>query len=359
MPQATRGNLNCAAPGADTAVATAGGDQCGCAPGFGWSITTGVGCCKPGSVTQQHEISSCQLTRGNTDCTASTGGSSAAMDACGCAPGFGWSISTGTPCCKLGSITQESEEARCQANYGNAVCTAPTALGPATGPDACGCMPGTGWSVSTGRGCCKPGSNTQPNELETCQADYGNTDCSNGNADGCGCPVGTGWSVTTGIGCCKPGSLTSQAEITSCRATAGNMDCSAPGSNTDKCGCPFGTGWSVTTGRGCCKPGSRTQESEENECQAAYGNTDCHAIGSGLDACGCTAGTGWSTSTGRGCCKPGSITQAFEEQECQVARGNADCTALAGSVPSAGVDKCGCPAGTGWSMTTGVGCCKP
>ena len=35
--------------------------------------------------------------------------------------------------------------------------------------DACGCAAGFGWSITTGRGCCKPGSNTQPAEIAGCQ----------------------------------------------------------------------------------------------------------------------------------------------------------------------------------------------
>ena len=36
-------------------------DDCGCAVGSGWSLKTGVGCCKPGSNTQSTEIASCQV----------------------------------------------------------------------------------------------------------------------------------------------------------------------------------------------------------------------------------------------------------------------------------------------------------
>eukprot|EP01049_Picozoa_sp_SAG25_P025694 SAG25_NODE_12366_length_281_cov_0.851648_1_plen_42_part_10 len=35
-------------------------DQCGCTAGFGWSLTTGRGCCKAGSITQASEVASCQ-----------------------------------------------------------------------------------------------------------------------------------------------------------------------------------------------------------------------------------------------------------------------------------------------------------
>ena len=46
-----------------------GADQCGCFSGTGWSIATGTGCCKPGSNTAASEVAGCRLTRGNTDCT--------------------------------------------------------------------------------------------------------------------------------------------------------------------------------------------------------------------------------------------------------------------------------------------------
>ena len=95
--------------------------------------------------------------------------------------------------------------------------------------DQCGCMPGSGWSVTTGRGCCKPGSNTQPGEIAGCQVARGNTDCTMNGVDACGCPVGTGWSVTTGVGCCKVGSNTALSEEASCQATRGNLNCDAPG----------------------------------------------------------------------------------------------------------------------------------
>ena len=51
-----------AAPGDD------GSDRCGCAAGFGWSVSTGRGCCKYGSLTQDAEVTECQTAFGNTDC---------------------------------------------------------------------------------------------------------------------------------------------------------------------------------------------------------------------------------------------------------------------------------------------------
>jgi hypothetical protein len=70
--------------------------------------------------------------------------------------------------------------------------------------DACGCQPGTGWSLTTGRGCCKTGSVTQLSEQAGCAAALGNTDCATGGLggasmpDACGCPIGFGWSISTG-----------------------------------------------------------------------------------------------------------------------------------------------------------------
>ena len=58
-------------------------------------------------------------------------------------------------------------------------------------------------------------------------------------------------------------------------------------------------------------------------CQVTCGNAEACEL---VDRCGCPAGTGWSITTGRGCCKPGSFTQAIEEVGCQAARGNSDCT---------------------------------
>ena len=161
-----------AAPAAPKAQPPAA-DQCGCLAGFGWSLTTGRGCCKAGSITQPHELAACQAALGNTDCTPPAA-ASAAADQCGCLPGFGWSLTTGRGCCKAGSITQPEELAGCRATLGNTDC-APAAV--AADKDQCGCLAGFGWSLTTGRGCCKAGSITQPQELADCQATLGNTDC--------------------------------------------------------------------------------------------------------------------------------------------------------------------------------------
>jgi hypothetical protein len=92
--------------------------------------------------------------------------------------------------------------------------------------DACGCRPGFGWSVTTGRGCCKRGSATQPSEEASCRLSLGNTDCGDARAaDACGCTAGFGWSVTTGRGCCKAGSTTAAAEVEVCRTALGNLRC--------------------------------------------------------------------------------------------------------------------------------------
>ena len=40
----------------------------GCEAGFGWSLSTGVGCCKKGSTTQLAELESCKQNWGNTNC---------------------------------------------------------------------------------------------------------------------------------------------------------------------------------------------------------------------------------------------------------------------------------------------------
>ena len=53
-------------------------------------LTTGRGCHKADSITQASEVASYQVTRGNTDCSASSAGSSTSYpDQCGCTAGFG------------------------------------------------------------------------------------------------------------------------------------------------------------------------------------------------------------------------------------------------------------------------------
>ena len=146
-----------------TTLATLGADGCGCLPGSGWSVSTGRGCCKPSSNTQDFEESSCQATLGNTDCTAAAAAApvpeakaekkasvsadaaagvvsdaairAAAVDGCGCASGFGWSLTTGRGCCKSGSNTQDFELEGCRASLGNVKCT-PKAAKPAEVGDA-------------------------------------------------------------------------------------------------------------------------------------------------------------------------------------------------------------------------------
>ena len=161
------------------------------------------------------------MARGNLNCIAAPPSPPAlpapapptGPDACGCPPGYGWSVTTGTPCCRAGSITQVAEEQTCHANHGNMNCQrrAPRTGVPAprTGPDACGCPPGYGWSLTTGTPCCKAGSLTQAAEEQTCHANHGNMNCqpvgaapsppaAAGGVDRCGCPAGYGWSLTTG-----------------------------------------------------------------------------------------------------------------------------------------------------------------
>ena len=200
-PARTSAQASSSSPAVDKPVAATAStvqtttmDGCGCATGFGWSVSTGRGCCKSGSLTQDHELASCQAALGNTDCTAADGDLPAPADDCGCLAGFGWSVSTGRGCCKKGSVTQEKEVAECQAALGNVQCDGAAALPQAsTGTadmaaddttnadaaetDGCGCAAGFGWSVTTGRGCCKSGSLTQDHELSSCQAALGNTDC--------------------------------------------------------------------------------------------------------------------------------------------------------------------------------------
>jgi hypothetical protein len=53
-------------------------------------LTTGRGCCKADSITQASEVASYQVTRGNTDCSAPSAGSSTSYpDQCGYTAGFG------------------------------------------------------------------------------------------------------------------------------------------------------------------------------------------------------------------------------------------------------------------------------
>ena len=139
-----------------TTLATLGADSCGCLPGSGWSVSTGRGCCKPGSNTQAFEESSCRATLGNTDCTAAAAAEAekkapvspdaaagvvsdaaivaAAVDGCGCTGNFGWSLTTGRGCCKSGSNTQDFELEGCRASLGNTECT-PEAAKSAEGGD--------------------------------------------------------------------------------------------------------------------------------------------------------------------------------------------------------------------------------
>ena len=82
-------------------------DQRDCTAGFGWLLITGRGYCKAGPIAQTSEVTSCQATRGNADCSAPLAGSSTHQ--CGCTAGFGGPLATGRGCRKAGSITQASE----------------------------------------------------------------------------------------------------------------------------------------------------------------------------------------------------------------------------------------------------------
>lgn len=80
----------------------------------------------------------------------SIGGSSGARDACGCLPGQGWSSTSKS--CSTSSQTSVEEAAACkQAGF----------------RDACGCPLGQGWS-STSKSC-STGSQTSPEEAATCR----------------------------------------------------------------------------------------------------------------------------------------------------------------------------------------------
>jgi hypothetical protein len=339
-------------------------DACGCRGGSGWSLATGRGCCAAGFVTvpDQH-MSSCRSAMGNTDCappgdanpaiavTPAIGAPAAAgapNDACGCPTGYGWSLTTGRGCCKQGSLTSEAEQSTCHSTHGNMDCaavagSAPASVAAAPAPlmaapaeqvraplaapmppqsaaastaavaggsdgqhafDLCGCRAGFGWSTATGRGCCASGTVTQPGVEQSCQPARGNTDCTpltlgSYQFDACGCSIGYGWSTSTGRGCCKRGSITQSNEERRCRKDIGNLDCGgspvemaaitthsaqvqAPTAATnpvaDVCGCPLGYGWSLTTGRGCCKQGSLTSEAEQSTCHSTHGNMDCAAV---------------------------------------------------------------------------------
>jgi hypothetical protein len=50
-------------------------DQRDCTAGFGWLLITGRGYCKAGPIAQTSEVTSCQATRGNADCSAPLAGS--------------------------------------------------------------------------------------------------------------------------------------------------------------------------------------------------------------------------------------------------------------------------------------------
>eukprot|EP01047_Picozoa_sp_COSAG01_P038021 COSAG01_NODE_3059_length_6658_cov_3.106178_4_plen_297_part_00 len=128
------------------------------------------------------------------DSTPQQGAAPPAIDACGCRGGSGWSLATGRGCCAAGLLTVPDQHmSSCRSAMGNTDCAPPGDANPAIAV-----TPAIGAPAAAGA----------PN-------------------DACGCPTGYGWSLTTGRGCCKPGSLTSEAEQSTCHSTHGNMDCAA------------------------------------------------------------------------------------------------------------------------------------
>ena len=128
----------------------------------------------------------------NTDLCAANGGSGpcqnggrctlavvprpgAAVDACGCREGSGWSGSDRE--CQVGKSTSDREGVTCAQARGGALTTecrcvggysGPTCAQPRRGLDACGCALGTGWSKSAQA--CAEGGTTSGSEAETCGA---------------------------------------------------------------------------------------------------------------------------------------------------------------------------------------------
>ena len=107
-------------------------------------------------------------------------------DACGCAPGLGWSgsakacepdkstsVGEARGCIERRALRSgvaiEEEESRwlaaqcdCNGGWSGPTCEQPGRAG----PDACGCVLGTGWSKS--QSACKPGGTTTPSEAAAC-----------------------------------------------------------------------------------------------------------------------------------------------------------------------------------------------
>ena len=130
----------------------------------------------------------------------------------------------------------------------------PEAQSDAPSFDACGCRGGSGWSITTGRGCCKPGSITQASEQDSCRAYLGNTDCT---------PMSGAYRLADDE---SPGAQPPlqpplpppppppPPPLPAVENVAGGATSAAY--RFDACGCVVGSGWSVTTGRGCCMPGA-------------------------------------------------------------------------------------------------------
>ena len=135
-----------------------------------------------GSVAQTSAAASCQVTRGNTDCSAPLAGSSTHRG--GCTAGFGGSLATGRGCRKAGPITQAPAVASFQATPGNTDCSASLTGSTTSYPDRCSCTAGFGGSLITGRRCHKVDSIPQASEAAL-QDTRGNTDCSASSVGSC------------------------------------------------------------------------------------------------------------------------------------------------------------------------------
>ena len=132
------------------------------------------------------------------------------LDACGCAPGEGWSgsedgcadgkttsLAEGRACMqrraiRMGTSTEEEElewlsfTCDCNGGWGGSTCERAGRVG----PDACGCTLGTGWSKS--QGACKPGGTTTPSEAAACGGGASGAECGLGalaTLTGASCPA--------------------------------------------------------------------------------------------------------------------------------------------------------------------------
>ena len=100
------------------------------------ALATGRRCREAGSITQASAAASSQVTRGNTDCSASLAGSTSSYpNQCGCTAGLGGSLTTGRRCRKVDPIPQASEAAL-QDTRGNTDCSA-SSVGSCAGESDC------------------------------------------------------------------------------------------------------------------------------------------------------------------------------------------------------------------------------